>query len=104
MCVREYSMQIPYGVVKIDNNVIAEIDEKPLHKFFVNAGIYVLESNVVDFIPANCYFDMTTLFDQIRAKGYSAAVFPVREYWIDIGHHEDYAKANSDFGAVFIDD
>lgn len=104
MCVREYGFQIPYGVVKINNNLIKEIDEKPVQRFFVNAGIYVLEPKTLKLLPENKYIDMTTLFDIIVKNEMKAAVFPIREYWIDIGYHKDYEKANRDYGAVFIND
>mgnify|MGYP000555384188 CR=1 FL=1 len=48
MCVREYAFQVPYGVVQIDNYNIKEIKEKPVHKFFVNAGIYVLNKTLIN--------------------------------------------------------
>lgn len=101
MCVREYSMQIPYGVVKIENSTIKKIDEKPVQKFFVNAGIYVLEPDVIKLIPQDSYYDMTTLFDTVIAKQMDTTVFPIREYWIDIGHYEDFEKANNDYGDTF---
>lgn len=101
MCVREYGVQIPYGVVKISNNVIKEIDEKPLHKFFVNAGIYVLNPEVIKLIPDGQYYDMTTLFDFMIKEKVITTVFPVREYWIDIGHYNDYEKANHDYSKMF---
>ena len=104
MCVREYSFQIPYGVIRIEENRIKEIDEKPVQQFFVNAGIYVLEPETLDLLPDQQYFDMTTLFENVIAKNMRTAVFPIREYWIDIGYHGDYEKANSDYGEVFIDD
>ena len=104
MCVREYSFQIPYGVVRIENNLIHEIDEKPVQRFFVNAGIYVLEPWSLEYIPHNECYDMTTLFEKIIEDNNNASVFPIREYWIDIGHHEDFEKANNDYGEVFTND
>ncbi|MBY0452337.1 MAG: nucleotidyltransferase family protein, partial [Bdellovibrionaceae bacterium] len=65
MCVREYELQVPFGVVSIDQEKILSIDEKPTHKFFVNAGIYVLNSDVISLIPKNKYLDMPTLFNQL---------------------------------------
>ena len=51
MCVRDYDFQVPYGVVKIQQHRLVDIEEKPAQKFFVNAGIYVLEPEVLDMIP-----------------------------------------------------
>jgi len=104
MCVREYSFQIPYGVVRLDESSIIDIDEKPTQSFFVNAGVYVLEPEILRLVPKNKHFDMTTLFEKIIEDGMKTTVFPIREYWIDIGYHEDFARANSEYGEVFIDD
>ena len=101
MCVREYDFQVPYGVVKIDGHRIVGIDEKPIQRFFVNAGIYVLEPAALDLIPPNTYFDMPTLFEKIIAGGNETAVFPIREYWLDIGQLADYDRANGEFMQVF---
>ncbi|MDD4975466.1 MAG: nucleotidyltransferase family protein [Bacteriovorax sp.] len=101
MCVREYDFQVPYGVVKIDNNRIIGIDEKPLQRFFVNAGIYVLEPEVLDMIPADSNFDMPTLFEKMIEEKQNTSVFPIREYWLDIGQMADFDRAKGDFVKVF---
>jgi dTDP-glucose pyrophosphorylase/predicted transcriptional regulator len=100
MCVREYDFQVPYGVVRIDHHRILGIDEKPVQRFFVNAGIYVLEPETLALIPPT-YFDMPDLFTKLIAERRETAVFPIREYWLDIGHMEDFARANGDFPEVF---
>jgi dTDP-glucose pyrophosphorylase len=98
MCVREYDIQVPYGVVRIDGNKIKSIDEKPVHRFFVNAGIYVLDPSLIDLIPKGQPFDMTSLFEKIlELPRKKLVVFPVREYWLDIGQIDDLNQANSDF-------
>lgn len=101
MCVREYDFQVPYGVVKIDKHRIVGIDEKPTQHFFVNAGIYALEPKTLDFIPANTYLDMPTLFEKLIKEEKETVVFPIREYWLDIGHMADYDRANGEYDTVF---
>ncbi len=101
MCVREYEFQVPYGVVTTDAHRIASIDEKPIHTFFVNAGIYVIEPELLNSIPPDQFFDMPTLFSEAINGGKEAAVFPVREYWLDIGHVADYHRANGDYQEIF---
>jgi len=101
MCVREYDFQVPYGVVNIQDHRIVGIVEKPVHSFFVNAGIYVLDPSVLHLIPPDEPFDMTQLFDRIVAAGENTAVFPIREYWLDIGRIDDFERANGDFTRIF---
>lgn len=99
MCIRQYGYQVPYGVVKIDKNSLVDIEEKPLQQFFVNAGIYVLDPSVLKLIPKDTYFDMTSLIKKINDN--KVAVFPIREYWLDIGRIEDFNRANSEYNEVF---
>lgn len=101
MCVREYDFQVPYGVVKIDDHRITGIDEKPVQRFFVNAGIYVLEPKSLELISHNTYFDMPTLFEKLIEMKNETSAFPIREYWLDIGHLADYDRANVEFREVF---
>lgn len=101
MCVREYDFQVPYGVVKIDDHRITGIDEKPIQRFFVNAGIYVLEPKALELVLPNTYFDMPTLFEKLIERQNETSAFPIREYWLDIGHLADYDRANVEFGDVF---
>jgi dTDP-glucose pyrophosphorylase len=97
MCVREYDFQVPYGVVRIDDYRVLGIDEKPVHRFFVNAGIYVLEPEALDLIPASTFYDMPQLFNAMIQRGWHSGVFPISEYWQDIGRPEDFHRANGDY-------
>ena len=101
MCVREYDFQVPYGVVNVDGTNILSIEEKPTHKFFVSAGIYMLSPNVLKYIPKNEFYDMPTLFEKIISEKQNAISFPLREYWLDIGRMEEYKKANEEYNEVF---
>ena len=101
MCVREYDFQVPYGVVNIKNSKILSIEEKPTHKFFVSAGIYMLSPKILEYIPQNQFYDMPTLFEKIINENKNAISFPLREYWLDIGRIEEYKKANEEYDEVF---
>ena len=96
MGVRKYDFQVPYGVVKSEGINIESIVEKPVHKFYVSGGIYILDSKVLDFVPENDFFDMPTLFERMIDKNLKCISFPIREYWLDIGSHSDFSKAQID--------
>jgi dTDP-glucose pyrophosphorylase len=101
MCVREYDIEVPYGVVNLNNEKIVSIEEKPVHRFFVNAGIYLLEPECIDLIPDDEFYDMPTVFEKlIEAKG-EVISFPLKEYWLDIGRVTEYDKANMEYKNVF---
>ncbi|WP_144788477.1 nucleotidyltransferase family protein [Lysinibacillus fusiformis] len=95
MCVREYEFQIPYGVIETVDTKLVSIKEKPLHRSFVNAGIYVLSPEALDYIPNNEFYDMPTLFENLISIEKKTSVFPVHEYWIDIGRIDDFDRANN---------
>ena len=95
-CVREYEIEVPYGVVSIKDENICSIKEKPTHSFFVNAGIYLLEPGCIDLIPENEFYDMTSLFEQLISEKDKTVSFPLQEYWLDIGNHSDFSKAQND--------
>jgi dTDP-glucose pyrophosphorylase len=101
MCVREYDIEVPYGVVNVANENIISIEEKPIHSFFVNAGIYLLEPDCIDLIPDNEFYDMPTLFEELIAVKEKIVSFPLQEYWLDIGRIADYERANIEFFTVF---
>jgi NDP-sugar pyrophosphorylase family protein len=97
MAVREYDFQVPYGVVKMNGAQIQSIDEKPIHKFFVSAGIYLLAPEVMAHVPNGQHLDMPNLFEQTSSAGGVATAFPLREYWIDIGRLEEFEKAQNEW-------
>ena len=101
MCVRQYVLQVPYGVVELDDQKLRAIVEKPKQSFFVNAGIYVLSPETIARIPAAGRFDMTALFEQLIADGGRIAVFPLREYWLDIGRMTDLERARDEYASIF---
>lgn len=101
MCVREYDFQVPYGVVNIDGHKVTSIVEKPVHKFFVSAGIYMLSPQVLDLIPNGEYYDMPTLFEKLIAQNQNTVSFPIHEYWLDIGRMNEYEQANREYSEVF---
>ena len=100
MSVREYNIESPYGEVKLNNEKIIAIQEKPKHKYFVNAGVYVLDPKCINLIPKK-YFDMPSLFKKMILKNKKIISFPLGEYWLDIGKFNDYKKANIEFDFFF---
>ena len=100
MAVREYSYQVPYGVINCEEDRILSIEEKPEQTYFVNAGIYVLNPEVVAKVNKEEFFDMPELFTEIIGEGQKAGIYPVREYWLDIGRLDDFKRAQMEFGKL----
>jgi dTDP-glucose pyrophosphorylase len=97
--VRQYSFQMPYGVIETEGIDIRRVSEKPLVQFFVIAGVYLLEPAVHAFIPGNQRLDMPDLITRLMAGQQRIISFPINEYWLDIGQPGDYAKAQADMAA-----
>ena len=102
MGVREYSYQIPYGVIDYNGNEIVKICEKPSHQYLVNAGMYVLSPEAVAYVQEEKYLDMPDLFNQLIESKEKTTVYPIREYWMDIGRIDDFEQAQKDYEEVFL--
>ena len=96
MCVREYDFQVPYGVINNDGKYVTSIEEKPTHRFFINAGIYVLNPSILDSIDGKSYLDMPQLLERKIKDSNKVNMFPVHEYWLDIGQIEQLHQAQKD--------
>lgn len=101
MAVREYNNRIPYGVIDVEGNTIVSIKEKPIETYMVNAGIYVLAPSVIKEVRKGEYLDMPGLYDRLIESGKKTVVFPIREYWLDIGRIEDFKKAQNDYETIW---
>lgn len=97
MCVREHEYQVPFGVVQTSGVDILSFEEKPVARWPVNAGIYVLSPSALDVIPDDSYFDMPALFDAVRSGGGRTLAYTIREFWLDIGRPADFERANAEF-------
>ncbi len=93
VAVRQYGLTVPYGVIECEGASVRRVTEKPLFSFFVNAGIYLLEPVVRQYIPNGRQLDMTDLIQQLLDESRSVASFPIHEYWLDIGQQETYKQA-----------
>lgn len=93
----QYRVNIPYGVFNLAGHYILGIEEKPKQQFFCNAGIYVINPEILRFIPEEAPFDMTDLLGEVVGNGLPVAAFPIHEHWIDIGKIEDLRQAQKIF-------
>lgn len=94
MCVREYEYQVPFGVIKSENAKIKSMVEKPIYRFHVNAGIYVIGTEIVKSVGENEVVDMPTLLERFLDD--NVFVYPFHEYWLDIGRMDDFERAQCD--------
>jgi NDP-sugar pyrophosphorylase family protein len=100
MCVRDYEYMIPYGVVDVEGFKFCKISEKPIKHFNINAGVYIIDPDVLKIIPKNTFYDMTTLFEDLGKRKRERSVFFLRDYWIDVGQATELAQAEDDLGVL----
>ena len=96
MCIMEYEHIVPYGVIEVKNHEIISLSEKPRVLFNINTGIYVLEPDVIANIPIDTFYDMTELFDYIVKGNQKVCAYTLKDYWIDVGHINEFTQANAD--------
>jgi len=91
-----YHVEIPYAVIETKNEEIISFKEKPTYTYYSNGGIYLMKKECLALIPKDKFFNSTDLMDLLIAKGEKVSSYPLRGYWLDIGRHEDYLKAQED--------
>ena len=94
LAARPYQVEIPFGVVTQRDDRLVEIAEKPAPHYLINAGIYVLDPEVLALVPAGAFFPITALFEKLLARGRHVAVYSIEEDWIDVGRREELKRAN----------
>ncbi|MGD9787019.1 MAG: nucleotidyltransferase family protein [Sulfuricellaceae bacterium] len=97
VCVREYDYQVPFGVVTAQGERVVDVIEKPVHTFFVNAGIYVLSPGAIRGLQPEVPCNMPDLIRERIKEGRQVAMFPIHEYWLDVGRMDDFERAQLEF-------
>ena len=93
----DYSISVPYGTLNVEGIQLKSLVEKPVIKYLCNAGIYVLDPICLDYIPKDENYNITTLIEQFLEDSKNINVFPIHEYWMDIGNINDLEKARAIF-------
>jgi dTDP-glucose pyrophosphorylase len=93
MAVRVHEWQHPFGVVQTQGVEIVGFEEKPVARSHINAGVYALEPEALDFLSVGGHCDMPTLFERLHAKAQRTVAYPMHEPWLDVGRPDDLARA-----------
>jgi NDP-sugar pyrophosphorylase family protein len=99
----ERQVTIDLGVIIKDGDCrIKDYVEKPTINHLVSMGVYVFEPQVLGFIKGNRYLDFPDLVKQLLQAGQVINYYPFDGYWLDIGRHDDYAKASEEFDQLHL--
>lgn len=93
---RPYSLNIPFGVVRVDGDRLLDIREKPTERVMINAGIYVLSPKAIELVPKNQPYPITDLFAKCIDLGMPVGAHAVEEDWEDVGRHEELSRARGE--------
>ena len=97
----QYEFVVPYGVVHpTDDGQLHSVEEKPVLRYNVAAGIYYLSPEFCDLVPGGEAIDMPALLTRGRQSGLRIGLFPVHEYWRDIGRPSELEAANHENQAM----
>lgn len=100
----EHQYAVPYGVIESDeSHTVTAIHEKPLKKYKISGGVYLLNPDLLHEIPKNEYFDITSLFDKLLSQKRKIGMYKIDDYWVDIGRPEDFYKAHLEYHTIFGD-
>ena len=97
ICAHNYEHNIPFGVIETKGIKFQKILEKPTFHHLINAGVYVIDPILNKFIPEDKFFDMPDFINKCSINNKEINVFPIHEYWLDIGLHENLKEARKKF-------
>ena len=91
-----YQVNIPYAVLETSNGQVKSFKEKPTYTYYSNGGIYLMKKEMLQFIPSDTFFNATDLMEELIKNNFKVVSYPFVGYWLDVGKHEDFEKAQKD--------
>lgn len=95
-----YNVNIPYAVLEASNGLVLNFKEKPTYTYYSNGGIYLMKRDMLEYIPKGQYFNTTDLMEKLIQENKKVVSYQLVGYWLDIGKHEDFVKAQKDFNKI----
>lgn len=95
-----YKVKIPYAVIENKGNIITDFKEKPTYTYYSNGGIYLIKKSILKYIPVDVFYNSTDLMEELIKSDKKVISYPFSGYWLDIGKHDDYKKAQSDLNNI----
>lgn len=96
LAIRPYFHVVPFGCLELDGHRVVRMEEKPRLLQLVNAGIYVLDPQLIDLIPPDEEFPLPALLESCMSRGDLVNAFEIEDEWLDVGHREHLQKARGE--------
>lgn len=95
-----YNVSVPYAVLETSNGHVLNFKEKPTYTYYSNGGIYLIKRTALNYIPNGTHFNATDLMERLIKEGLKVISYPLVGYWLDVGKHEDFDKAQKDIHTI----
>lgn len=95
-----YQVAIPYAVLETEKGEVKSFKEKPTYTYYSNGGIYLMKKEMTHLIPQNKFYNATDLMEELIQQNKKIISFPFSGYWLDVGKHEDFEKAQTDINNI----
>jgi NDP-sugar pyrophosphorylase family protein len=88
-----YVVSVPYAILSTNGSEVTAIEEKPTYTHYANAGIYIINSNLLSKIPSGLRLDAPDFIENMMSEGRRITYYPISGTWIDIGSPADFRQA-----------
>jgi dTDP-glucose pyrophosphorylase len=95
-----YNVDVPYALLDTNNGYVINLEEKPTKTYYANGGIYLMKKSMLEFIPDNKIFSAIELIENLLNQGKKIRSYSHYGYWLDIGRHSDFNKAQDDIKKI----
>lgn len=95
-----YNVDVPYAVLETEEGIVRNFKEKPTYTYYSNGGIYLMKKEMLEYLPKETFFNTTDLMEALIKENRKVVSYPLVGYWLDVGKHEDYAKAQRDINSI----
>jgi dTDP-glucose pyrophosphorylase len=95
-----YNIDVPYALLETKNGFVDHLEEKPTKTYYANGGIYLMKRSVLEYIPTNKNYSAIELIEKLLSNGKKVRSFSHYGYWLDIGKHDDFQKAQNDIRKI----
>jgi NDP-sugar pyrophosphorylase family protein len=91
-----YQVEVPFGVLQVENELLIDITEKPTYSYNTNGGMYIVRKEHLKMIPTNETFSAVDFVELLLKEKKKVTLYKHYGYWLDIGNHHDYLRAQHD--------
>jgi dTDP-glucose pyrophosphorylase len=95
-----YNVNVPYAVLETNERKIINFKEKPSYTYYCNGGIYLMKKSILKYLPIDTFYNATDLMERLIVENKKIISYPLMGYWLDIGKHEDFEKAQNDINQI----